>query len=238
MEKLSEANVKLLVDIQKELKAPKNNYNSFGKYAYRSAEDILEGAKPIAHARSCAVGCSDSVEFIEGRHYVVSHAYIMFPDGQSHTTSGYAREEESKKGMDGSQVTGAASSYARKYALNGLFAIDDTKDSDATNDGKGDSKPSVKPQQKTQPKTEPKPEAKAQPKPESSPLDMKRKELGDKCREYKKSKAAEQQPLEALLFDKLKANGMNDLAGMKTCDNELVFNELIDIIDLALGSAK
>lgn len=124
-----------LIKIQNELKTPKNQYNSFGKYAYRSCEDILEGLKPILLSNKATVFINDEIVFIEGRFYI--KATVTFLDvetGEKIENSAFAREEESKKGMDGSQVTGACSSYARKYALNGMFAIDDTKDADATNE--------------------------------------------------------------------------------------------------------
>lgn len=126
--------MKRLIEIQKKLKAPKNQYNSFGKYKYRSCEDILEGVKPLLAELGLALVIHDNVQFVEGRFYVVTYASLYDEEGKFIVSStAYAREEETKKGMDGSQVTGAASSYARKYALNGLFAIDDTKDADATN---------------------------------------------------------------------------------------------------------
>ena len=126
--------MKRLIEIQKKLKAPKNQYNSFGKYKYRSCEDILEGVKPLLAELGLALVIHDNVQFVEGRFYVVAYASLYDEEGKFIVSStAYAREEETKKGMDGSQVTGAASSYARKYALNGLFAIDDTKDADATN---------------------------------------------------------------------------------------------------------
>jgi len=125
-----------LVKIQQELKAPKNQVNSFGKYKYRSAEDIIEAAKPICHKYDCSFTISDEVVLIGDRIYVKATATLHKNDGDYIATTGYAREEEVKKGMDSAQITGAASSYARKYALNGLFAIDDTKDADATNEHK------------------------------------------------------------------------------------------------------
>ena len=123
-----------LMNVQSELKAPKNQYNSFGKYAYRSCEDILEALKPVLLKHKAAVIVTDDIVFVDGRHYV--KATVKFIDaetGEMVENSALAREEESKKGMDACQLTGATSSYARKYALNGLFCIDDTKDSDATN---------------------------------------------------------------------------------------------------------
>jgi hypothetical protein len=121
-----------LVEIQSSLKAPKGQYNSFGKYKYRSAEDILEAVKPILRAQNCKLTIMDEIVAVGERIYVKAIATIS--DGtQSLSVCAFAREEDEKKGMDASQVTGAASSYARKYALNGLFAIDDTKDADALN---------------------------------------------------------------------------------------------------------
>lgn len=123
-----------LYRIQQELKAPKGQYNSFGKYKYRSCEDILEAVKPLLAEHGCVLLLNDEVLSLGTRFYIKAAASLI--DGEGKTiaqTSALAREEETKKGMDGSQITGAASSYARKYALNGLFAIDDNKDSDTTN---------------------------------------------------------------------------------------------------------
>lgn len=120
-----------LFKIQAELKAPKNQTNAFGKYKYRSAEDIIEAVKPILCKYGCALIISDEVVQVGDRIYVKATATIT--GEQSTSVCGWAREEETKKGMDAAQITGACSSYARKYALNGLFAIDDTKDADATN---------------------------------------------------------------------------------------------------------
>lgn len=118
-----------LVAIQSKLKAPKGQFNSFGKYHYRSAEDILEAVKPLLAEHNVVLNISDRVELIGTRYYIVSTAKVI--KGEEEIISeGRAREDESKKGMDGAQVTGASSSYARKYALNGLFCIDDTKDAD------------------------------------------------------------------------------------------------------------
>ncbi len=120
--------------IQVELKAPKSQYNEFGNYNYRKCEDILEALKPIlAPLKGCVI-LSDELCAIGDRYYVKATATLHI-DGESISVTAYAREEESKKGMDGSQITGASSSYARKYALNGLFAIDDQQDSDTTNKG-------------------------------------------------------------------------------------------------------
>lgn len=123
--------MKLLI-IQNEIKAPKGQFNSFGKYKYRSCEDILEAVKPVLFKHGFSIILTDDLIEMAGRFYV--KATVTISDGsEKYSANGYAREEETKKGMDASQITGAASSYARKYALNGLFAIDDTKDADATN---------------------------------------------------------------------------------------------------------
>ena len=120
--------------IQTTLKANKGQYNAFGKYKYRSCEDILESVKPLLIQTSTILVVSDELIMIGDRYYVKSTAKLQDTEADVCVDSvGYAREEESKKGMDSSQVTGAASSYARKYALNGLLCIDDNKDADATN---------------------------------------------------------------------------------------------------------
>ena len=127
--------MKELISIQSELKAPKSQFNKFGGYKYRKAEDILEAVKPLLAKQKCTLIITDDVVLIGNRIYVKATATIKNEKGECETTTGWAREEETKKGMDGSQITGASSSYARKYALNGLFAIDDNADSDTTNDG-------------------------------------------------------------------------------------------------------
>ncbi len=121
--------MKHLMAIQKELKAPKGNYNSFGKYKYRSCEDILEAVKPLCIKNESVLTISDELCQIGERYYIKATATLKTPE-QEFAVTGYARESETKKGMDDSQITGTASSYARKYALNGLFCIDDTKDAD------------------------------------------------------------------------------------------------------------
>jgi hypothetical protein len=125
-----------LVKIQAELKAPKNQTNNFGKYKYRSAEDIIEAVKPILNKYGTALVVSDEVVQVGDRIYIKATATLLDNTDNHISVNGWAREEEVKKGMDAAQITGSASSYARKYALNGLFAIDDTKDSDATNEHK------------------------------------------------------------------------------------------------------
>lgn len=127
--------MKELIVIQSELKAPKSQFNKFGGYKYRKAEDILEAIKPLLNKQKCTLTITDDIVMVGNRIYVKATATIKNEKGECETTTGWAREEESKKGMDGSQITGASSSYARKYALNGLFAIDDNADSDTTNDG-------------------------------------------------------------------------------------------------------
>lgn len=128
-----------LIAVQERLRAPKSQYNSFGKYSYRNAEDILEAVKPLCAEQRAVIFISDRPVFIEGRFYIEATATFQDVDGDGCVSvSAYAREDESKKGMDGSQVTGAASSYARKYALNGLLCVDDNKDSDALPPETGD----------------------------------------------------------------------------------------------------
>lgn len=127
--------MKELIAIQSELKAPKSQFNKFGGYKYRKAEDILEAVKPLLNKQKCTLTITDDIVMVGNRIYVKATATIKNEKGECETTTGWAREEENKKGMDGSQITGASSSYARKYALNGLFAIDDNADSDTTNDG-------------------------------------------------------------------------------------------------------
>lgn len=126
--------MKELIAIQSELKAPKSQFNKFGGYKYRKAEDILEAVKPLLAKQKCTLIITDDVVLIGNRIYVKATATIKNEKGECEATNGWAREEETKKGMDGSQITGASSSYARKYALNGLFAIDDNADFDTTND--------------------------------------------------------------------------------------------------------
>ena len=122
--------------IQAELKAPKGQLNKFGNYRYRSAEDIIEAVKPILAKEKTSLIISDEILQVGDRIYVKATATLLTDEDNSISAHGWAREEEVKKGMDAAQITGSASSYARKYALNGLFAIDDTKDADSTNDHK------------------------------------------------------------------------------------------------------
>lgn len=127
--------MKELINIQSELKAPKSQFNRFGNYKYRKAEDILEAVKPLLKKEVCTLTITDEIIMVGNRIYVKATATLKNSQGEVEQTTGFAREEETKKGMDPSQITGASSSYARKYALNGLFAIDDNQDSDTTNVG-------------------------------------------------------------------------------------------------------
>ena len=138
--------------LQTELKAPKGQYNSFGKYHYRSCEDIMEAVKPFLRELGLVLLLGDEMAQVGGRYYVKATATLVDAEsGESVAAEAYAREEETKKGMDASQITGSASSYARKYALSGLLGLDDTKDSDAGD--VGEEKPAKRAQ---------KPQAKAQ----------------------------------------------------------------------------
>ena len=121
--------MKHLIAIQSKLKATKGRWNSFGKYHYRSCEDILESVKPLCAEEGCILLIADEMVLVGERYYIKATATLKTPDGEFSAT-GYARESDDKKGMDASQITGTASSYARKYALNGLFCIDDNKDAD------------------------------------------------------------------------------------------------------------
>lgn len=138
-----------LLKIQQELKAPKWQFNKFGGYKYRSCEDIIEAVKPLLAKYKCVLRMDDEIVQIGDRYYVKATATLHIWPNESFSAHAFAREEDSKKWMDGAQITGSASSYARKYALNGLFAIDDGVDPDSTNKGEDapakDSKPAEKP---------------------------------------------------------------------------------------------
>jgi hypothetical protein len=138
---MSKELIEKISKIQSQLKAPKSQYNGFGKYAYRNQEDILEAVKPLLAAAKLMQTISDDIITVGGRVYV--KATVVVSDGDNFVTnSAFAREPLEQKGMNEAQITGSASSYARKYALNGMYAIDDTKDADATNDhGKSVSTP-------------------------------------------------------------------------------------------------
>ena len=130
-----------LANVQKDLKAPKNQFNSFGKYNYRSCEDILEAVKPLCISNGLVLSVSDEVVVLGDRYYVKATATVIdIETPQLHSSTAFARESLDKKGMDDSQITGTASSYARKYALNGLFCIDDTKDADSDEHPKSEEK--------------------------------------------------------------------------------------------------
>lgn len=131
-----------LAAIQRELKAPKGQYNSFAKYNYRSCEDILEAVKPLCIKNNATLILNDTVREISGRFYVVATATLADQESDGVVEAdAYAREPQDKKGMDDSQITGMASSYARKCALNGLFCIDDTKDTDTDEVKRQEQKP-------------------------------------------------------------------------------------------------
>lgn len=144
-----------LMNIQKELKAPKGQYNSFGKYKYRSCEDILESVKPLLEKYKVTIILTDKLEQIGERYYIRAMAILFDTESDnSIENTAYAREEETKKGMDGSQITGTSSSYARKYALNGLLLIDDTKDADTDEFTKENNKEKTKEEPKEKKITE------------------------------------------------------------------------------------
>jgi hypothetical protein len=162
---MAETNINAkLQKVQAKLKAPKNQYNSFGKYKYRNCEDILEAVKPLLDEQGLTLTLSDYIVAVLETNRTYVKAVATLTDGKDTLeVCAYAREAETKKGMDDSQVTGATSSYARKYALNGLFLIDDTKDADSMdNTASATSTPS-------------KPKAKAQPKPAAKASDIKAK---------------------------------------------------------------
>lgn len=131
-----------LLEIQKELKAPKTQFNKFGNYYYRNCEDILEALKPHLDKNKCVLVIKDSIEHIGDRYYIKAVVELIdIETGDKVESSALAREEETKKGMDSSQLTGSTSSYARKYALNGMFCIDDNKDADTQDNTKEDDRP-------------------------------------------------------------------------------------------------
>lgn len=136
-EKKDTREVSELVYIQSNLKAPKNQFNSFGNYKYRSCEDILEAVKPLLKEVNCTLTLTDEIVQIGDRIYVKATATFKNDVGDVYKNSAFAREPNEKKGMDASQITGMASSYARKYALNGMFCIDDTKDADTMDNTDG-----------------------------------------------------------------------------------------------------
>lgn len=199
--------MKILQSIQQELKAPKSQFNSFGKYNYRSCEDILEGLKPLLKKHDAVLTISDDIVLVGDRVYVKATVTLKGKD-EEHTTTAFARESLDKKGMDESQITGTASSYARKYALNGLFCIDDTKDADATNDhGKGQAtKPQVqKPEQKQPPKE---------------------KELTPQQLLYKKVEAAIDGALNLADLDSVNSAHMDDIGSLPEAGQTAIYAKL------------
>jgi hypothetical protein len=157
-----------LVSIQTELKAPKTQFNKFAGYHYRNQEDILEAVKPLLKKYQLTLIITDEIQNIGDRYYVQATAKLFDVEtGQSVLSTASAREDQDKKGMDLSQLTGATSSYARKYALNGLFLIDDTKDADATNTHEQNVAPTAP---KIAPKVPEAPKVVFVPQPSASPL--------------------------------------------------------------------
>jgi hypothetical protein len=171
-----------LLKIQNKLKAPKSQFNSFGKYHYRNQEDILEAVKPLLAEQGLTLTINDEIVLIGDRYYIKATANLC-SGSECFSVSALARESENKTGMDLAQLTGSTSSYARKYALNGLFLIDDTKDADHLND----SKPEEKPKTALQPATEPK---KTYPVPEGLTLkcELCGKAIPEKSASYSKSR--------------------------------------------------
>lgn len=147
--------MKELVIIQSKLNAPKNLYNKFGGFAYRSAEGILEAVKPLLTEQNCELTITDDIVLIGDRYYIKSTARIINSTGEMREVSAFAREEDAKKGMDAAQITGSASSYARKYALNGLFCIDDNRDPDITQPDEGNPQDKKKKNTKVAPQPKP-----------------------------------------------------------------------------------
>jgi hypothetical protein len=143
--------MKELITIQSELSAPKNQRNDYGNYKYRSCEDVLEALKPLLLKTSCTLTISDSLEAIGDRIYIKATAVLRNSAGETESVSAYAREPLARKGMDDSQITGSTSSYARKFALSGLFAIDDNKDPDVTNTHGKDEEPAPAPEPQDKP---------------------------------------------------------------------------------------
>lgn len=170
-----------LIKIQTELKAPKSQFNKFGGYNYRNCEDILEALKPLLEKNKCGLFISDNLELIGNRYYIKATVTLVdFEDSSKIENHGFAREDESRKGMNSDQLTGATSSYARKYALNGMFCIDDSKDSDFTNEhDKNDKKEDAQQDKKEY---------------QESDLDKKFQELWDRMPEEKRLVLGEKYP--------------------------------------------
>ena len=165
-----------LLKVQAKLKAPKNQYNNFGKYKYRNCEDILEAVKPLLEEQGLTLTISDQIEAMENNRTYVKAVATLTDGKDTLQVSAYARESETKKGMDDSQVTGATSSYARKYALNGLFLIDDTKDADSMNNTSSGAT--------SKPKAQTKPKAKPNAQPQAKQASDTKKKAGDIVRQY------------------------------------------------------
>ena len=173
--------IEKLAQVQQSLIAPKNQFNKFGNYNYRSCEDILEGLKPCLAKVKAAVKISDEICEVSGRVYVKATAVFLDCECDAYiSNTAFAREEEAVKGMSSSQVTGSASSYARKYALNGLFAIDDVKDADSRDNREVKDESKAKGTKNTEPKKETKEEPKQEaPKDESEQKNIEQMKISD-----------------------------------------------------------
>lgn len=188
-----------LLNMQQELKATKSQYNSFGKYSYRSCEDILEAVKPLLAKNKCILTLEDRVELIGDRYYIKAIAILEDAESEGKIEKwAMAREQSEKKGMDESQVTGAASSYARKYALNGLFCIDDNKDADTD-----EQKRVVNAAEKLEPKT-----------------------ISKEQIDYIKNYIEKNQIAEDFVKLILSQNGYQKIEEIQEVDARLIFNEL------------
>lgn len=193
-----------LLNVQKELKAPKNQYNSFGKYKYRSCEDVLEGLKPVLDKYKATLFITDDIVVVEGRFYVKATAtFVDTESGEKLSNTAFARESDAKKGMDESQVTGATSSYARKYALNGLFLIDDTKDSDTNEYQQEKANKQTKVEQPKETKSET-----TEPQEQFKPTNNK---IGEKEIEAIKAELARTGIDEKTIFGMFKVNGFEEI---------------------------
>lgn len=228
----------VLTSIQAELKAPKNQFNKFGGYNYRNCEDIMEAVKPLLYKYGASLVMHDTIELIGDRYYVKATATFSYK-GETIVGTAYAREAEEKKGMDASQVTGATSSYARKYCLNGLFAIDDTKDADYYDNSEQAKKPEPKPAPKKPEskasKTEHQKEKKPEPVAETinkiveDGLDIKKKELKKHLAELSKVLGIGTNPLYKTALEK---------CGMKEAKNFDEFETVDAYILEMLADAK
>ena len=218
-----EASKSFLATVQAALKAPKSQFNSFGKYSYRSAEDIIEAVKPLINPHGYYLTTSDEIVQIGDRFYVKATARLS-NDKESWDATAFAREQDDKKGMVDAQVTGSVSSYARKYALNGLLAIDDTRDCDTNHapDDKG----------KAKAPTKPKPDQ-ASP-PPSTDLQLAKAKLRTSIEQYAATERAKTIKAAAVLHDTLVVEKINGLEGLATCTNPMVFAKCIEVLEIEM----